>query len=292
MFTNTRSNFPALMVVFKCGILLLSNKEIKMDLGLKNRVALIAASSRGIGKAIAWGLAKEGAKLVICARHKEVLEKTADDIFLGTGVSVFPLAVDLSDPKQIHWLVEETLDLFGKVDILVTNAGGPPPGKLEDLKEEDWMKAIQLTMMSAIRLTQAIIPSMQKQKWGRIIHLTSVSVKQPIPNLLLSNVIRPAVVGLTKSLAMDLAETNILVNAVCPGYILTDRVTELVKNNAQKENKDPKEVMKRFVNEIPLKRMGSPEELANLVVFLASERASYITGSIIQVDGGYTKGLL
>jgi len=264
----------------------------RMDLELKNRVALVAASSRGLGKAVAWGLAREGAKLVICARNKHVLEKTADDIFLHTGVSVFPLAVDLSDSEQIDWLITETMDLFGKVDILVTNAGGPPPGNFNDAKESDWMQAVQLTLMSAVRLTRAVIPGMRKQKWGRIIYMTSVSVKQPIEGLLLSNVIRPSIVGLTKSLSQELAKDKILVNAVCPGYHLTDRVNALIKEKAKKEKQNSDKIMEEIVSQIPLGRMGKPEEFADLVTFLASERASYITGSIIQVDGGYVKGLV
>ncbi|MFH1943835.1 MAG: SDR family oxidoreductase [bacterium] len=263
-----------------------------MERVLKNKVALVAASSRGLGKAVAWGMAREGAKLVICARDKSVLEKTADDIFLETGVSVFPLAVDLTQYDQIDWLIEETMDLFGKVDILVTNAGGPPSGDFKDMEEADWKRAVDLTLMSVVRLTKAVIPKMRKQKWGRIIHMTSVSVKQPIPGLLLSNVIRPAVVGLTKSLAQEYAKDNILVNAVCPGYFLTDRVKELLREKAKKGKKSIDSVMGEIVAQIPLGRMGDPEELANLVVFLASERASYITGSIIQVDGGYVKGLM
>jgi 3-oxoacyl-[acyl-carrier protein] reductase len=263
-----------------------------MDLELKNRVALVAASSRGLGKAVAWGLAREGAKLVICARNKEVLEKTADDIFLETGVSVFPLAVDLADSEQIDWMIDETLDLFGRVDILVTNAGGPPPGQFKDVDESDWMKAIQQTLMSAVRLTGAVIPGMRKQKWGRIIHMTSVSVKQPIDGLLLSNVLRPGVIGLTKSLSQELAKDNILVNAVCPGYYLTDRVKELLQKKAKKNKTSVDKAMEDVIHEIPLGRMGRPEELADLIVFLASERASYITGSIIQVDGGFVKGLM
>lgn len=263
-----------------------------MERVLKNKVALVAASSRGLGKAVAWGMAREGAKLVICARDKSVLEKTADDIFLETGVSVFPLAVDLTQYDQIDWLIEETMDLFGRVDILVTNAGGPPSGDFKDMEEADWKRAVDLTLMSVVRLTKAVIPKMRKQKWGRIIHMTSVSVKQPIPGLLLSNVIRPAVVGLTKSLAQEYAKDNILVNAVCPGYFLTDRVKELLREKAKKGKKSIDSVTGEIVAQIPLGRMGDPEELANLVVFLASERASYITGSIIQVDGGYVKGLL
>jgi 3-oxoacyl-[acyl-carrier protein] reductase len=263
-----------------------------MELLLRNKVALVAASSKGLGKAVAWGMAREGAKLVICARDKSVLEKTADDIFLETGVSVFPLAVDLTQYDQIDWLIEETMDLFGRVDILVTNAGGPPSGDFKDMEEADWKRAVDLTLMSVVRLTRAVIPKMRKQKWGRIIHMTSVSVKQPIPGLLLSNVMRPAVVGLTKSLAQEYAKDNILVNAVCPGYFLTDRVKELLREKAKKSKKSIDSATGEIVTQIPLGRMGDPEELANLVVFLASERASYITGATIQVDGGYVKGLL
>ena len=263
-----------------------------MELGLNNKVALIAASSKGLGKAVAWEMAREGAKLVICARNKKVLEKTADDIFLETGVSVFPLSVDLTESDQIDWLIEETLDLFGKVDILVTNAGGPPPGDFADVQELDWMNAVQLTLMSAVRLMKAVIPGMRKQKWGRIINMTSVSVKQPIPGLLLSNVIRPGIVGLTKSVAQEYAKDNILVNAVCPGYFMTDRVKQLLREKAKKKNKSVDSITHEIVNQISMGRMGKPEELAGLVVFLASEKASYITGSIIQADGGFVKGLM
>ncbi len=263
-----------------------------MDLGLKNKVALVAASSRGLGKAVAWGLSREGTKLVICSRDKKILEETADEILLKTGVTVFPLALDLVDPGQINWLIEETLDLFGRVDILVTNAGGPPAGEFEDLQDVDWKHAYELTLMSAVHLSRAVIPGMRKQKWGRIIHMTSMSAKQPIPGLLLSNVFRPGVIGLTKSQALDLAKDNILVNAVCPGYFLTDRVKSLIEEKAKKAKKKFNKMMEETTASIPLGRMGSPEELANLIVFLASERASYITGSVIQADGGYVKGLM
>jgi len=263
-----------------------------MDLGLKDRVALVTASSKGIGRAVAWALAREGAKLVICSRNKAVLEQTADDIFLGTGVSVFPLAVDLASLEGIDWLMEETLDLFGRVDILVTNAGGPRPGHFEMIEEADWMHAVQLNLMSVVRLCRAVIPSMKKQRWGRIINLASVSVKQPIDNLLLSNTLRPGVVGLTKSLSQELAEFNILVNAVCPGFILTDRVEELLAARSKQSGESMETLKAQRLADIPLGRIGDPGELANLVAFLASDRASYITGTTIPVDGGMVKGLM
>ena len=263
-----------------------------MDYGLKNKVALVAASSRGLGKAVAWALAREGTKLVICARNKKILEETADEILMETGVTVFPLAMDLADPERIDWLVRETMDLFGKVDILVTNAGGPPSGNLDDLDENQWKKAIDLTLLSVIRLTKAVIPAMKEQNWGRIIHMTSFTVKQPFPGLLLSNTIRPAVIGFSKSIAEELAGYQITVNAVCPGHFSTDRQKELLKNNAKRSSVPVKQIENELINHIPLRRIGDPEEFGHLVAFLASEKAGYMTGSTIQIDGGYVKGLM
>ncbi len=263
-----------------------------MELGLKHKVALVAASSRGLGRAVAWSLAREGTKLVICSRNKKELEKTADEILMETGVTVFPLAMDLSDPERIDWLVRETMDLFGKVDILITNAGGPPGGQFEELEDQDWKKALDLTLMSVVRLTKAVIPAMKEQKWGRIIHMTSASVKQPIPGLFLSNTIRPAVMGLTKSLSQELAEYQITVNAICPGYFATDRVQELLENKARQSGRPFEQVEKEMLSHIPLGRMGNPEEFGQLVAFIASELAGYITGSAIQIDGGFVKGMM
>jgi len=263
-----------------------------MDLGLKNKVALVAASSRGLGKAVAWALAKEGTKLVICARNKKVLEETADEILMETGVTVFPLAMDLMDAERIDWLIRETMDLFGKVDILITNAGGPPAGDFEQIDENDWRKSVDLTLMSVVRLTRAVIPAMREQKWGRIIHMTSASVKQPIPGLFLSNAIRPAVIGLTKSLSQELASDHITVNAVCPGYFATDRVRELIKTKAKTSQKTAAQVESELIAQIPLGRMGDPEEFGNLIAFLASDLAGYVTGTAFQIDGGFVKGLM
>jgi len=263
-----------------------------MKLELEDKVALVAASSRGLGKAVAEKLSAEGVKLVICARNKRMLEKTADDIFLKTGVSVFPLVADLSQKEHINWLLREAIDLFGTIDILITNAGGPPPGSFDDIEDDEWENGFELTLMSAVRLIRGLIPGMKKQKWGRIINLTSVSVKQPVDGLLLSNVIRPGVVGLTKSLSQELAPYNILVNSICPGYHMTDRVKQLLQNKAKVKKISVQEAEKEITDQIPLSRMGEPKELADVVTFLVSERASYVTGTIIQVDGGYVKGLM
>jgi 3-oxoacyl-[acyl-carrier protein] reductase len=263
-----------------------------MDYGLKNKVALVAASSRGLGKAVAWALAREGTKLVICARNKKTLEETADEILMETGVTVFPLAMDLSDPERIDWLVAETMDLFGKVDILVTNAGGPPSGSLYELDDNQWKKSIDLTLMSVIRLTKSVIPAMKEQNWGRIIHLASITVKQPVPGMLLSNTIRPAVIGFSKSIAEEVAGYQITVNAVCPGHFSTNRLKELMENKARQSKLSVKQIEKELIDQVPLRRIGNPEEFGQLVAFLASEKAGYLTGATIQIDGGYVKGIM
>ncbi|MGQ9598021.1 MAG: SDR family oxidoreductase [Anaerolineae bacterium] len=263
-----------------------------MDLGLKERVAIVAASSRGLGKACALELAREGAHVVICARDAERLAATADEIRTNSGAEVLPLVIDLTDPAQIMHLANETLRRYGRIDILVTNNGGPPPGYFDELDDETWLHAHQLTLLSAARLIRAVLPAMRTQKWGRIINITSVSVKQPIDNLLLSNVYRLGVVGMAKTLAAQLAADGITINNVAPGYTRTDRVLELAQARALRQGKTVEEILAETTARFPMKRMGEPEELAALVAFLASERASYITGTTIQVDGGYTQGIL
>jgi 3-oxoacyl-[acyl-carrier protein] reductase len=263
-----------------------------MDLGLKDRVAIIAASSRGLGKACARELAREGATVVICARDADELAAAADEIHAETGGVVLWMAIDLTDAAQIRHLAEETLRRYGRIDVLVTNNGGPPTGYFDDMDDETWLAAHELTLMSAVRLIRAVLPAMRVQGWGRIINITSVSVKQPLDDLLMSNVYRPGVVALAKTLATQVAADGITINNVAPGYTSTERVVEIFDARAAKQGRSVEEVMAETTANYPMKRMGRPEELAAVVAFLASERASYITGATIQVDGGYFKGLL
>ncbi|MFX0096813.1 MAG: SDR family oxidoreductase [Candidatus Hodarchaeota archaeon] len=263
-----------------------------MDLGLEGKVAIVAASSKGIGKAIALALAREGTKLAICARGEEALRATADEIIGKTGVEVLAIKADVTVEEDVQELVRSAAKKFGRIDILVSNSGGPPTGVFEDIPQETWEKAVDLNLMSTIYLCRAVIPYMKKQKWGRIINMTSVSVKQPINGLILSNAVRAGVVGLSKSLSNETAKDNILINVVGPGYTLTERVRELARSKAAKEGISEEEVYEAWEGRIPLGRLAQSEEIANLVVFLASEKASYITGTTIQVDGGLVKSLL
>jgi 3-oxoacyl-[acyl-carrier protein] reductase len=263
-----------------------------MDLGLTDRVAIVAASSRGLGKACALELAREGAHVVICARDGARLAATAAQIHDATGTEVLPIEADLTDSAQILHLADETLRHYRRIDVLVTNNGGPPAGFFDDFDDGAWLAAHQLTLMSAVRLIRAVLPAMRAQQWGRIINITSISVKQPIDNLLLSNVYRPGVVGLAKTLSAQVAADGITINNVAPGYTRTDRVLDLSQARATAEAKTVEEILAETTASYPMKRMGEPEELAALVAFLASERASYITGTTIQVDGGQVKGML
>ena len=253
-----------------------------MDLGLINKVAFVAASSQGLGKSVALELAQEGAIIIICGRNKENLEKTKQEIENLANREVLALAGDLSIRIEREQIIKSALQVYRSIDILITNTGGPPTGKIEDLKQEDWDQAYNNLLASVVSLVNGFLPGMKQQKWGRIISITSMAVKQPINNLMLSNSVRASVVGLMKTLANELAMYNITVNNVMPGYTETERLKELIENN-------PSFAFAK--SEIPLGRFGKPEEFAAAVTFLASERASYITGVSLAVDGGWTKGL-
>ena len=263
-----------------------------MDLGLRNKVALVAASSQGLGRACAHALSAEGAKVAICARNDKVLRAAADEIARDTGNQVLAIVADLMSARDCRQVVQETVDFFGGLHVLVTNNGGPPTGYFFDFDDNEWYRAVDLTLMSAIRLIRAAVPPMQEQKWGRIINIASVSVKEPIDNLILSNSLRPGVVGMARTLANQLAADGITVNNVLPGYILTEHVKELAENQAKAQGKSPDEVLAAFATPVPVGRVGNPEELAAVVAFLASEQASYVNGTSILVDGGRYKGLM
>lgn len=263
-----------------------------MDMGIKNRVALVAASSRGLGKAIALRLSREGAKVSICARGKETLFKTRDEIISETGGEVKAIAADVTDRNQVRQMVRQVVDEFSTVDILVCNAGGPPAGLVEDFTVDDYRQALELNLLSTVNLCYETMPLMKKQKWGRIITMTSISAKQPLKTLILSNTARAGVLGFSKSLSEQLAPHGITVNSVCPGYTRTERVEELARAFAEKEKGSEEDFYRGVEENIPLGRLGRPEEIADVVAFLASERASYITGVSLQVDGGWVKGLL
>lgn len=263
-----------------------------MQLGLEGRTALVAASSRGLGRAVAEELAAEGARLVLCARGEAVLAETRDAIERQTGAEVVAVAADVSVPEDVERVVGTALDRFGAVDVLVTNAGGPPAGPFESHSPEAWQAAIRLNLESVLNLVRGVLPGMKQRRWGRIINITSIAVKQPVDGLILSNSVRAAVTGFARTLANEVAPFGITVNNVLPGYTRTRRVEELAARTAAARGITPEEAADTWVRQIPMGRLGEPRELAALVAFLASERASYITGVSVPVDGGWTKGLL
>jgi len=266
-----------------------------MDLGLKGKIAIVAASSSGLGKATAMTMAREGALVTVNGRHEESLAATAKEIREETGGDVIEVVGDLSDPAACDRLIAETVKARGGLDVLVCNAGGPPAGTFEsiaDKGDEIWLDAITMNLMSTLRLSRAALPHLEARGGGSITNIVSISVKQPIPNLILSNTARTAVVGFAKSIAAEFAPKQIRVNNVCPGSILTGRIRSLAEPKAKESGKDIEDVIAEEGAAIPIGRHGTPQEFANAVVFLASPAASYITGVTMQVDGGAYKGLL
>lgn len=258
---------------------------------LKGKTAIVTAASRGIGKGVAKVLAREGANLVIASRDFERLSKTALEIKSETGAEVVPVQADLTKRADVAKIVETAVKSFGNIDVLVYNTGPPKPGTFLELTEDDWDYAVKLLLMSAVWLTKDALPYMIAKRSGRIIYITSLTLKRPLPNLTLSNVIRLSIAGLVKTLAYQLAPYNILVNAVLQGYVETERVLEVARDRAIREGKPLEDVLKAMAGEIPLGRMAKPEEIGELVAFLASDKASYITGSLIGIDGGYVQCL-
>jgi 3-oxoacyl-[acyl-carrier protein] reductase len=263
-----------------------------VNLGLDGKIALVAASSRGLGRAVAEELAREGTHLVLCARGADALRETADAIRGETGVRVEALAADLSQAADVARVAEAAMRAFGRVDVLVTNSGGPPAGPFETHSAKAWDAAVRQNLHSVVELTRAVLPGMKERRWGRIVNVTSIAVKQPVDNLILSNSVRAAVTGFARTLANEVAPYGITVNNVMPGYTRTQRVVDLAARNASLRGTTSDVERGVWEQQIPMGRLGEPAELAAMVAFLASERVSYTTGASIPVDGGWIRTLL
>ncbi len=269
-----------------------------METGLKNRVAIVAASSQGIGRATAEAFAAtaeafaaEGCRVAMCARNSQTLQQAAVAIRRKYNSEVFSEALDVTDAPAVHQFVEGVVAKFGSADICVTNAGGPPAKGFLAASIAEWQKAVEQNFLSTVYFAREVIPHMQRKRWGRIITITSITTKQPVAELVLSNAVRAAVVGLVKSLANEFGKDGILVNNVGPGYTATDRLKELAQTRSSNSGKPEKEIFDAWAADAPVKRLGEPREVADTIVWLASERASYVTGQTILVDGGLYKGL-
>jgi len=257
-----------------------------MDFKLKNKNAIVCASSQGLGKAAAIELASEGANVMICSRDKDKLEETAQAIKKISNSKVAYMVTDLSSSEDIDRLYTKAKEILGDIDILINNAGGPPPSAFDNTTDEQWESSFNLTMMSSIRLTRLVLPAMKDKNWGRVINISSVSVKTPVNGLFLSNSLRMGVLGWSKALSDEVAANGITVNSVCPGSTRTNRITSILEAQSKASGTSLEDIEAMASASIPMKRIGEPEDLAALIAFLSSERASYMTGLAIQVDGG------
>jgi 3-oxoacyl-[acyl-carrier protein] reductase len=263
-----------------------------MDLGLRGKVAVVAGSSQGLGRAIADSLAEEGVDLIINSRSQEKLDAVTSEIESVTGANVTGVACDLTNPDGASTLIDAAIATHGRVDVLVTNTGGPPAGMFEDHSAEVWSEAIAQNFESVINLVRAALPGMKERRWGRIVNVTSISVKQPVAGLILSNSIRAGITGFAKTISNEAAPFNVTVNNVLPGYTRTERLIHLAEAVAEREGTTIEGAYEGWAAEIPMGRLAEPPELGALVAFLCSERASYITGQSVAVDGGWIKGLI
>ncbi len=262
-----------------------------MDLGLKGRGVIVAGGSQGIGRATAEQFAREGAQVALCARTEEPLREAAEQISKETGAEVYAEPVDVTDASAVQHFVEQVTKRFGRVDVCVPNAAGPAAKNFLSISTDEWRKAMEMNFLSVVHLAKAVIPFMQRRRWGRIITITSVAVKQPIAELIMSNSVRAGVVGLVKSLSNEFGEDGILVNNVAPGFTATDRLKELAQVRALAAGTSVEEIYGKWAAEIPVKRVAEPREVADVIVWLASERASYVTGQTVLADGGTYQGL-
>ncbi len=262
-----------------------------METGLRNRVALVAGSSQGLGRATAVAFASEGAHVAICARNSQALDHVAVDLRRRFGVEVHAESVDVRDSAALEQFAKNVQGVFGRLDVCVANAGGPPAKEFLETTDQDWDEAFSLNLRSAVGLARAVIPHMQRKRWGRIITISSITVRQPQPQLILSNAVRAGILGLVRSLANDFGKDGITVNNVGPGYTATDRLKELSARRASATGATEKQIQQAWIDQIPVGRLGQPEEVADAIVWLASERASFITGQTILVDGGMYRGL-